>query len=100
MTNFVYGINVALCAVAGVMFLKFWLRARDRLLLFFAISFWILAADWTALAILPYFVPNPTEHNTIVFSVRLLAFILILLGIAGKNRASRTAGHEGPTSRA
>lgn len=90
MTSFIYGINVALCAVAGVMFFKFWLRARDRLLMLFAIAFWILAADWTVLAALPYFVPNPSEHNTLVYAVRLLAFILILVGIIEKNRSSST----------
>jgi hypothetical protein len=89
MIEFFNGINVTLCAVAGVMFLKFWRRTDDRLFLLFAIAFWILAADWTVLAALPHFVRNPSEHNALVYSVRLLAFVLILAGIITKNRYGR-----------
>jgi hypothetical protein len=82
--------NVALCGVAGVVFLKFWIRARDRLLLLFAIAFWILAVDWTVLAIVRHYAADPSEHSIMVYSMRLVAFILILAGIIVKNRPRRS----------
>lgn len=86
MREFLVGISSALCLVIGLIFLKFWIQTRDRLCLLFAVAFWILAADWAVIAVLPYFSTRPSEHNVFIYSVRLLAFLLILVAIIDKNR--------------
>lgn len=79
---FILGAIVLACAVAGLFFLRFWRKTRDRLFLIFAIAFWTLGANWLALAF-----TNQDEVRTILYIVRLLAFLLILVGIIDKNRA-------------
>ena len=72
-------------AVAGLFFLRFWKRTRDRLFAIFACSFWVLAAQRIGLAAATY-------HNfdtTWLYGLRLLAFMLILFAIIDKNRAAR-----------
>ena len=45
MDQFLRGAIVAGCLVIGVFFLRFHRRSRDRLFLFFALSFFLLAAE-------------------------------------------------------
>jgi hypothetical protein len=68
--------------VAGAFFLRYWRSSRDRLFLFFAVAFWTLAIDWTALAL----TEPGTNARQYVFVVRLVAFALIIVGIVDKNR--------------
>jgi hypothetical protein len=75
------------CAVAGVFFLRFWRKTRDRLFVIFAIAFWLLGLNWFLLAII-----SRDEATTAIFYVlRLLAFILIIFAIIDKNRPRRSA---------
>ena len=76
------GAAVALCAVIGLIFLRSWRKARDRLFLCFAISFWLLGANWLALAFV-----KVQEQQTLLYVVRLLAFLVLLAGIWDKTRA-------------
>ena len=74
-------------AAFGVMgfYFRFWRQTRDRLFAIFAAAFGLLALNWFLLAIL-----RPSEESShLVYLLRLAAFILILLGIVDKNRASR-----------
>ncbi len=71
--------------VAGLFFLRFWHASRDRFFISLAISFWLLALNWLALALVPSV--RETEHE--VFLLRLLAFGLIIVGVIDKNRRSR-----------
>ncbi len=73
-------------AVVGLYFLRFWRQTRDRLFAIFALAFFVLSANWTALAFIA-----KDEVRTVLYMVRLLAFLLILLGILEKNRARRSA---------
>ena len=73
--------------VAGLFFLRFWTLSRDRLFLYFCVAFWLLGLNWLGLAVI-HWVPE-TRHQ--VFVVRLLAFVLIIIGVVEKNRRSRTA---------
>ena len=93
MREFLVGMSAALSLVIGLIFLKFWSRTRDRLFLLFAVAFWILGVDWAVVAVLPYFVTRPSEHDVLIYSIRLLAFVLILIAILDKNRRNpkRTA---------
>ena len=79
---FLLGFIVACSLVAALFFLRFWKKSRDRLFLFFSAAFWLLGVNWLALAL-----SNRDEPNTILYVVRLLAFVLILIGIWDKNRA-------------
>jgi hypothetical protein len=68
--------------VAGLYFLRFWRDTRDRLFGIFAAAFWLLAAQRAALAL----TTDPTGEQLLLYSVRLLAFVLILAAIIDKNR--------------
>lgn len=75
-------------AVAGLFFLRFWRKTRDRLFALFALAFFVLAANrvgGVALAI----PPGTTEH---VYWVRFAAFALILAAIVDKNRPRKPPG--------
>lgn len=70
--------------VAGLFFLRFWRKTRDRLFLAFAISFVLLGAGQALQAL-----ANITqEERSYIYLVRLAAFTLILVAIFRKNRAT------------
>lgn len=71
--------------VAGLFFLKFWRVTRDRLFFFFFLAFSMLALNWLGLAL----VPSVAETRHQVFILRLLAFVIIIVGVVDKNRRSR-----------
>ena len=79
---FVQGVVAMGCVVAGMFFLRFWRESRDRLFLFFCAAFWMLGLSYAALGT----VAVATEWRVYVFLLRLLAFCIILVGIADKNR--------------
>jgi hypothetical protein len=79
--EFLTGAAAMACVVAGLFFLRFWRRTRDRLFLIFSVAFWILGLNWTALGFI-----EQDEVKTVLYMVRLLAFVLILLAILDKNR--------------
>ena len=84
MNEFLLGAMVTASFVAGLMFLRFWRKSRERLFVFFAISFWMLALNWLLLG---YY--RQTEVSTALYLIRLVAFLLILAGIVDKNRTGR-----------
>lgn len=84
LNEFFLGGIVMACAVAGLFFLRFWRRTRDRLFLIFAVAFWTLGGNWLALAFI-----NADEVRTWLYAVRLAAFVLILAGIWDKNRPGK-----------
>lgn len=83
MLSFLSGALMFGFAIAGVFFLDFWRRTRDRLFLMFALSFWLLAAERLVLVVLT---DGRNEEHTLLYLFRLGAFVLILLAIANKNR--------------
>lgn len=86
MVDFINGANVALSLVAGLVFVKFWTQMKDRLFLLFAIAMWVLALNRAAIVLLPYVTTNASEHNALIYSARLVAFVLILAAIIDKGR--------------
>jgi hypothetical protein len=68
--------------VAGLFFFRFWHKTRDRFFLYFALSFWIEAANRIALGLLQ----GANEAEPAFYVVRLVAYGLILLAIWEKNR--------------
>jgi len=73
--------------VCGVFFLRFWRATRDRLFAVFSAAFWVLGVQRLLLAIIE---PIP-EWRTGLYSLRLLAFLLILGAIVDKNRTRTEA---------
>jgi hypothetical protein len=70
------------CMVAGACFLRFWRDTRDRLFVFFAAAFFVLALERVGLL----FVGRDEAARASIYIARLAGFALIILGIADKNR--------------
>ncbi len=89
------------CILAGYLvislfFLRFWMRAKDRLFLNFAGAFLLLAINRLMATLLQ--VPDDTRH--FLYLVRLVAFLLIIWGIVDKNRAgAKRSSQPDPPSR-
>jgi hypothetical protein len=82
MNLFLSGAITMAYLVASLFFFRFLRRTADPLFLWFAIAFLIFAIQRIALS----FMGNGNEDNAAIYAVRLLAFILILIGIWQKNR--------------
>ena len=88
MALLLHGALATACVIAGLFFLRFWRLTRDRLFVFFALAFWILGVHWVFLGASGF----RAEHRYVFYVPRLLAFVLIIVGIISKNR------HSGPTA--
>lgn len=82
LTPVLHGATAALSCVAGLFFWCFWRRTRDRFFVFFALSFWIEAANRLHLGLSA----QVGEDAPLNYAVRLIAYALILLAIWDKNR--------------
>ena len=79
---FFQGFSAAGAFVAGLLFFRFWRESRDRLFAFFGAAFWLMALSWTLLGLF-----SPTEETRpYIYAIRLVAFLLLIVGIADKNR--------------
>jgi hypothetical protein len=81
--SFWNGANAMDGIIAGVVFLTYWRDSRDRLFVFFAVAFWVLALQWTVIAA----IDPADEHRHLLYLPRLIAFASIAVGIADKNRS-------------
>lgn len=72
--------------VAGMFFLKFWLRARDIFFIFFASAFFIFAFVRITLSVMA----QDSEYRTFLYLGRALAVLLIVVAIIQKNRMRKT----------
>lgn len=81
--NFVLsGALVLASTLSGLYFVRFWREARDRLFLAFAIAFFLMAINWIALTL----VNTDNENRPLLYGIRLVAFLVIIVGIWDKNR--------------
>jgi hypothetical protein len=88
MKEFLWGMLAMASAIASLLFLRYGRVTRDRLFLYFSAAFLAMTLNWIGIAVIE---PN-TEHRYLAYCLRLLAFVLILIGIVDKNlRASRTS---------
>jgi hypothetical protein len=85
LNRFLLGALVMACFAAGLFFLRFSRKTRDRLFVIFAVAFWLMGLNWLLLA----FTDPEAEFRPALYVIRLLAFVLILYAILEKNRASR-----------
>ncbi len=85
MNDVLLGALAMASTIAGLFFLRFWRDTRDRLFLMFALAFWALAVNWFGLGMMR---DSTIEAKTPFYVVRLLGFLLIVVAIADKNRAT------------
>ena len=77
---FIAGLLTTGYAVCALFFAKFWRTSHDRLFALFSAAFWLLAFQRAAVALAP--------DAILVYVLRLIAFLLIIVAIIDKNRAS------------
>ena len=82
MNELVSGAMVMGYSVAGLFFLRFWSDTRDRLFGIFAAAFFLLAFQRAALTLSA----DASSGQVFLYTLRLLAFLLILWAIVDKNR--------------
>jgi hypothetical protein len=85
MRHFLWGALAVTSVIASIFFLRYFRLTRDRLFVFFSIAFLVMAFNWIGLAIADPSIE--TRHQ--VYILRLLAFVLILIGIIDKNRRGK-----------
>jgi hypothetical protein len=79
---FLQTVSATAAAAAGLFFFRFWRESRDRLFAFFGAAFWVLALSWALLALI-----DPSdETRPFVYAIRLVAFLLMIVGMVDKNR--------------
>jgi hypothetical protein len=80
MIEFLSGALTLGYVVVGALFLRFWRKTRDRLFLSFAVAFWLFALN----QYLTFYLSADREIQ-IEYVLRVLGFLVILVGIARKN---------------
>lgn len=83
--EFLSGAIMAIAAIIGLFFLRFWRKTGDALFARFAAAFALLAFERVALL----FSRVPSEAMSLVYLIRLTAFGLIIWAIVEKNRSAR-----------
>ena len=81
MIEFLSGGLVFAYVVAGLHFLRFWRRTKDRLFAHFAIAFWLFALN-QVVSFLPSVANEAAGYE---YVLRVLGFVLILAAIIEKN---------------
>lgn len=82
MSDFLLGATTMGCLVTALFFLRFYSATGDRFFALFALAFATFAVNRFVLL----FLEEDDEARTVVYTVRLLAFLLILAAIVEKNR--------------
>jgi hypothetical protein len=81
---FLWGALFMACVTAAIFFLRYWSSTRERLFAFFSVAFAVMGINWVSLA----FIDPGEELRHTLYVLRLLAFVLIIVGIVDKNRRS------------
>ncbi len=81
-----YGGSASLCAVIGLVFLRYWKTQRERLFVFFAMAFWCFTIGWSI-----RITTLVDDHGALVFVPRLIGFLLIIVGIVDKNQRAKSS---------
>ncbi len=82
MIDFVLGAVAMACLVAAMFFWRYWRDTRDPLFLFFSCSFVLESINRTLVSVLGSW----TEGQPKLYLIRLCAYLIILAGVAHKNR--------------
>ena len=79
---FINGALTAIWVIALLFFVRYWLLAREELFLWFAAAF----ATFAAHSVVRAFDPGESEHAYFIYLLRLMGFVMIVVGILRKNR--------------
>jgi hypothetical protein len=82
MREFLAGAAFVASLTIAYLFLRHWRRDREPLFMAFGLAFAVLAIHYL---LLPIFLPH-AEDRPGVYALRLVAFGLIIAGVAAKNR--------------
>ena len=82
--HFLSGANMLASLVVALFFWRFLRQTRDRFFGYFAVAFLLMAMERLVIEFLPE--DNP---RSLVYLIRLAAFLLILYAILEKNRQQR-----------
>ncbi len=85
MSEFVWGLITMGYLIAGLFFLRFWVRTREGLFAAFSAAFWLLALNQGLVAISGV----PREEQTWFYLLRLVAFLIIIAAVVAKNLRTR-----------
>lgn len=80
--GFLLGVIATASVTAAAFFWKFWKQTHDVLFLAFSAAFLVEGINRVCVLLLE----RPNEGHPFIYIVRFLAFLLILLAIANKNR--------------
>ena len=81
--QFLLGVTAAGCFVIALFFARFWRATGDRFFAWMSLAFAIFAANRVVLSILD----ENSEARPAAYSVRLLAFAMIVFAIIARERA-------------
>ena len=82
LNSFLAGAAIVSLLVIALFFIRFWRRTHDRLFLFFASAFFVLMVE----RIVRVMMAVEDEWAPYVYTIRLFAFVLIIVAIVDKNR--------------
>lgn len=86
MNEILMGATAALSLVVGLFFLRFWRNTHDRFFLFLSASFLLQGVD----RLLQHGVWGWPEDSPVQYTLRILAYMLILVAVLDKNRIGLT----------
>lgn len=95
MSLFTNGVLTMAFWTATLLFLRFYRRTHDRLFVMFAVSFFIMGVNRCYQTMLRASGAAEEERMTLVYVIRLAAFLIILVAIIDKNRAARPVREPG-----
>lgn len=81
MLQFLSGMTTMGFLTAGLLFVRYWRRTGDRMFVWFSAAFGLLALTQA----LPVLFSIPREEHSWVFTLRFLAFALLIFAILRKN---------------
>lgn len=82
MASFLNGAAAMSCVAIGTYFARFWHHSGDRLFWCLAAAFWIFAANYAVIGLLPL----ADDRIAYVLALRLIGFVAILVGVTLKDR--------------
>ena len=88
MTEFVLGGSAVACLAIALFFFRFWRESGDRLFAAFAGAFLVFGANRLILAL----TSEDGDGRIYSYTLRFLAFMLVVWAIADKNRAEASPG--------
>ncbi|MGH9523173.1 MAG: DUF5985 family protein [Terriglobales bacterium] len=85
MRQFLWGMLTMATLIAGLFFLRYWKLTGERLFAFFSLAFAVMAVSWIGLAA----VDPALKLGQYMYLIRLLAYIILIIGIIDKNSRER-----------